>query len=49
MREDDEDIAFASILAVVWFQENFALPIDESVLERIKAIDWDRLAEAWCP
>jgi hypothetical protein len=49
MREGDEDIAFASILAVVWFQETFALPIDESVLERIKAIDWDRLAEAWCP
>lgn len=43
---DDDDITFASVLTVVWFQENFAMPIDEVVLERIKTIDWERLAES---
>jgi hypothetical protein len=47
VREGDEDIAFASVMTVVWFQETFALPIDEMAMEHIKAIDWDRLADAW--
>ena len=37
----------ASCLTIVWYQDDFALPIDESVVEHIKAIDWDNLAEGY--
>lgn len=48
-REGDEDIGIMSAMAIVWFQDYFALPIDEAVLDKIKAIDWDKLAGAWIP
>jgi hypothetical protein len=34
-----------SELAVVWFQQEFAMPIDPIVMEKIKALDWDTYAE----
>ena len=34
-----------SQLAVVWFQQDFAMPIDPIVMEKIKALDWDAYAE----
>jgi hypothetical protein len=34
-----------SFLSVVWFQEDFALPIGEAALEEIRRIDWDAHAE----
>ena len=33
-----------SRLTLVWYQDEFGPPIDEGVLERIKAIDWNSLA-----
>jgi hypothetical protein len=30
----------ASSMTVVWLQEDFAMPISESVLESMKNIDW---------
>ncbi|MFO1483676.1 MAG: hypothetical protein U1F71_10000 [Verrucomicrobiaceae bacterium] len=30
----------ASCLTVVWFQDEFAMPVSETVLESIKCIDW---------
>jgi hypothetical protein len=33
-----------SQLVVVWFQDNFALPIDPKVWLQLLAIDWDRHA-----
>ena len=36
-----------SSLVIVWFQKDFALPIDPAVVEQIKAIDWDSLAHDW--
>jgi len=33
-----------SQLVMVWFQADFAMPIDPVVLEKIKAIDWEREA-----
>jgi hypothetical protein len=33
-----------SMLTVAWFQDEFALPIDESVLEHLQSIDWEQLA-----
>jgi hypothetical protein len=33
-----------SMLTVVWFQDEYALPIDESVLEQLQSIDRERLA-----
>jgi hypothetical protein len=34
-----------SELTLVWFQGEFALPIDSSVLQSIQNLDWDNLAE----
>jgi hypothetical protein len=33
-----------SWLDIVWFQDDFAFPIDPRVLEHIKAVDWESLA-----
>ena len=33
-----------SWILIVWFQDEFALPIDGEVLEKIKAMDWDKVA-----
>ena len=30
-----------SILTIAWFQDNFAFPIAEDILEKIKEIDWN--------
>lgn len=38
-----------SSLTVVWFQDTLAMPIDPSVLERLKAIDWDERAQSYDP
>lgn len=29
---------------MVWFQQDFAMPIDPVVLAKIKALDWEREA-----
>lgn len=34
----------ASILTVVWFQDDWALPIPPSILEAIQKLDWEKLA-----
>ncbi|MGK7955250.1 MAG: hypothetical protein AB4063_08315 [Crocosphaera sp.] len=33
-----------SSLTIVWFQDEFALPISTSVLQAIKSIEWNKLA-----
>lgn len=33
-----------SQLTIIWFQHEFALPIDPGVREQIRAVDWDRHA-----
>lgn len=38
---------FGSSLTIVWYQDGFATPIEESVLEHIKTIDWDKVAEGY--
>jgi len=40
----DEGANF-SCLNIVWFQEEFALPIAPEVVEQIKGVDWERHAE----
>lgn len=37
-----------SALVVVWFQEDFAFPIDPVTLRQIQALDWDKLARNFC-
>ena len=39
----DKDLA-ASCLTVIWFQHEFAFPIDPGVREQIRAIDWEKHA-----
>ena len=34
-----------SALTVVWFQENYAMPIDDLILEKIKQIPWAEIAD----
>lgn len=36
-----------SSMAVVWFQEEFALPIEDEVLGLIRRIDWENQAVDW--
>jgi hypothetical protein len=38
-----------SALTVIWFQDDFAFPIDPLVLIEIASIDWDAHAVAWEP
>ena len=33
-----------SFLKIVWFQEEFAMPIYAAIIEKIKAIDWEKHA-----
>jgi hypothetical protein len=33
-----------SVLTVIWFQNDFALPIEQTVLEQLRLLDWDSLA-----
>ena len=44
---DKDDDSNGSWLTIVWYQDDFALPIDESVLEHIKTINWDDVAEGY--
>jgi hypothetical protein len=37
--------ADCSSLKIVWFQNEFAMPIDQAVLQRIRAIDWGAVAK----
>ncbi len=39
-----EPILFRTTAKVVWFQSDFALPIESSCLDQIKAIDWPQIA-----
>ena len=34
----------ASMLVVVWYQDDYALPIQESVIEQLVSLDWNALA-----
>ena len=36
-----------SSLAVVWFQHDFAFPIDKTVLDQIACLDWAKLATTY--
>lgn len=42
----DRDKFFSSVWAI-WFQYDFAFPIDPEIVEKIRAIDWDLLAVDW--
>jgi hypothetical protein len=42
-----DQLEHGSSLTIVWFQENFALPIDKTVLDSIQAIDWNAVAWDW--
>ena len=37
-----------SDLQVIWFQEEFAFPIDADVLDRLRAMDWEQHAVDGC-
>ncbi len=40
-RDPEKD---GSCLTVVWYQDDYALPIDAEILKELKQLDWDRLA-----
>lgn len=39
------DVYMLSELMVLWFQDGFAMPIDPLVVEQIKALDWETVAQ----
>ena len=38
-----------SVLRVIWFQEEFAFPIDDQAVRQIAEIDWETRATGWLP
>jgi len=36
-----DDDCFFSELALLWFQQSYAMPIEPAILDKIKAVDWD--------
>jgi hypothetical protein len=36
-----------SSLAIGWFQDRFAFPLDPEIEKRIRQLDWDSLAKDW--
>jgi hypothetical protein len=40
----ERDPSLYSELTIIWFQSEFAMPIEPSVLEQIGKLDWDALA-----
>ncbi|ORJ61357.1 hypothetical protein [Geothermobacter hydrogeniphilus] len=36
----DDDCIFSE-LALLWFQQSYAMPIEPDILDKIKAVDWD--------
>jgi hypothetical protein len=34
-----------SELVVIWFQDQFAFPIDPGILEQLRDLEWERLAQ----
>ena len=38
-----------SVLRVIWFQDEFAFPIDDRALRQIAEIDWETHATGWEP
>lgn len=41
----DGDTFDGSMLNMIWFQQQYAMPIAAPMLDKIKAVDWDILAE----
>jgi len=39
----------ASVLRVIWFQDDLDFPIDPCVLSQFAIVDWDRHAVGWLP
>ncbi len=37
-----------SSLTLIWFQDDFALPVDAEVLAHIQSLNWEALATDWC-
>ncbi len=38
-----------SVLRVIWFQEEFAFPVEDRALRQIAEIDWETHARGWEP
>jgi hypothetical protein len=43
----DRDGFFVSSLTIVWLQEQWAMPIEDSIVDAMKAIDWAGNAHEW--
>lgn len=44
-----EPDGFGSMLTVIWFQDEFALPIDPVVTIELGALDWEAHADSYLP
>ena len=41
---NSDDNGYTSILHIIWYQDEFALPMDDAILTEIKLLDWEVLA-----
>jgi len=46
---DTENTDSVLWVRVVWFQDDFALPIDPYVLSQLAVFEWERRAVGWLP
>jgi hypothetical protein len=44
VHDHSDPIMYYSQLSVIWFQEDFAFPIEDAVLAALREIDWEKLA-----
>ncbi|HIP12027.1 MAG TPA: hypothetical protein EYG73_04815 [Arcobacter sp.] len=44
---DGDERSHGSWLTIVWYQDDYSMPIDDVVLEHIKLIDWESKAEGF--
>ena len=45
----DDTESIASFLRVIWFQDDFAFPIDPYTLSQFAVIDWEIHSVGWLP
>ena len=44
-----DETGIASVLRVIWFQDDFAFPIDDVIAVELQALDWEACARSWLP
>ena len=47
IQKGDDAPLYESYCSMAWFQEEYGLPIEEEILDKIKSLDWDGVAKEY--